>query len=337
MNHYYCNSPKKARTVLSTKYLILLNFIIAPVALAEDGTFLETTKWIMKWASQLWNYPLRVIDNNPITPGSLFVGFILILIGLRIAKKISRQLATKVYPRVTPDRASLSTFENLTFYGLLVFLTLFALKIANVPLTVFTVIGGAVAIGFGFGSQNLVNNFLSGIILMIERPIKVGDFVEMDQAIGTVEHIGIRSTQVLLADNRHMIVPNSSFLEKNVVNWTQKNAVLRLEVDVGVAYGSPTEQVAKLLLRSATETDKILKSPDPLVHFTTFGDNSLNFRVLFWIRVNKIVDRRTIESNVRFKIDNLFREAGIVISFPQRDVHLDTEKPIQVQMLPTAP
>lgn len=287
----------------------------------------------LEWAIVVWNYPIISVDGSPITFGNVCVGTILIIGGFHAAKRISRRLATKVFPKIAPDPSYINTFERLSFYALVVFLTLFALRLANVPLTVFTVLGGAFAIGVGFGSQNIINNFISGLILMIERPIKIGDFIEADGVTGTVEHIGIRSTRLLLFDNKHMILPNASFLEKNVLNWTLSSDVIRTTVSVGVAYGSATDKVRELLLKAALHDDRILKQPEPVVLFTNFGDNALSFELIFWVRVRNQLSKRKIESDIRLNVDKLFREADITISYPQRDVHLDTLHPIEVRML----
>lgn len=186
--------------------------------------------------------------------------------------------------------------------------------------------------GIGFGSQNLVNNFLSGLILMFEQPIKVGDFIEVEGLFGEVEKIGARSTRIRAYGNKHIIVPNSSFLEKNVLNWTLADRFARLQVNVGVAYGSPVEKVRELLEKAAREEPKVISSKEPLVLFADFGDNALQFQLLFWIRLDDLNDRRVIESNVRFHIERIFREEGITIAFPQRDVHLDTTRPLQVEI-----
>ena len=196
------------------------------------------------------------------------------------------------------------------------------MKMANIPLTVFTVIGGALAIGFGFGSQNVVNNFISGVILMVERPVKVGDFVDVDGVFGSVDEIGMRSTRIKTFGNKHMIVPNSYFLEKNVLNWTLTDHFVRLPLRVGIAYGSDTEKAKELLLHAAQACKKVLNHKEQKVYFMDFADNSLNFELLVWIHLKDVMDRVEIESELRFKIDHLFREAGIVIAFPQRDVHL---------------
>ena len=133
-------------------------------------------------------------------------------------------------------------------------------------------------------------------------------------------------------DNTNYVVPNSFFLEKNVMNWNLSDDIIRVSVKVGVAYGSPVRKVEELLYKAVDEHESVLKDPHPLVLFGDFGDNSLNFEVLFWAQVRTLLERRMISSEVRFRIDDLFRKADVVIAFPQRDVHLDTLRPLQVEL-----
>ena len=201
---------------------------------------------------------------------------------------------------------------TLGFYALLVSFTLLALRAIHFPLTAFTVLGGALAIGVGFGSQNVMNNFISGLILMLERPVRA---------------------QIRSVDGRHIIVPNSFFLESNVVNWTLSDDLIRAKVSVGVIYGSPTRLVEQLIRRVVEADEQILQSPVPIVVFAEFGDNALNFDVYFWVKARSPMEMRIVQSRVRFHIDALFREHELVIAFPQRDVHLDSAKPLEVRVL----
>jgi len=208
-----------------------------------------------------------------------------------------------------------------------------ALRSVDIPLTVFAVLGGALAIGVGFGSQNIVNNFISGLILLAERPIKQGDLVQVEGTYGNVERIGLRSTRILTDENIHVIVPNAAFLEHNVVNWTHTNPEVQLEIAVGVAYGSQTREVQRQILRAVSEHPQVLRSPEPEVLFTEFGDNALHFKVEFSVRIHSMGERERIESDLRYRIDDLFREAGVVMAFPQRDIHLDASNPIPVRLV----
>jgi small-conductance mechanosensitive channel len=282
----------------------------------------------------VWNFEIWVIDNRPVTVRKLLVSIVILIIGIFIAKYTVRILTKRLiyYARLKETTGSALQKVFLVLAYLLVFL--FALRMVNIPLAAFAFLGGAIAIGVGFGAQNLINNFISGFIIMGERPISIGDLIEVEGSIlGQVEDIGARSTRVRTGENIHILVPNSSFLEKNITNWTLSDQKIRTRVTVGVIYGSPVQTVKALLLEATKGIDNVLQEPEPFVLFSDFGDNALIFDVYFWISIRQIIQRRTIESSVRFQIDELFREANIVIAFPQRDVHLDAQKPLEVRFV----
>jgi small-conductance mechanosensitive channel len=197
------------------------------------------------------------------------------------------------------------------------------LDLINVPITAFAFLSGAIAIGFGFGAQNIINNFISGWILMWERPIRIGDFLEIEDAKGIVEEINTRSTRIKRVDGVHMLIPNSKLIENTVINWTLVDRLVRTTVRVGVAYGSPVKEVADLILQATVEQEEILSTPNPSVTFEDFGDNALIFDINFWINSNVEGGLRRARSNVRFRLAELFEEHNIVVAYPQRDVHLD--------------
>jgi len=206
-----------------------------------------------------------------------------------------------------------------------VVLAFIILDFLRVPLAAFAFISGAVAIGFGFGAQNIINNFISGWILMWERPIKIGDFLELGDVKGTVESINTRSTRIRRVDGVHLLVPNSFLLENTVTNWTLVDKLVRTSVKVGVAYGSDVNLVRTLLQQVAKDHPSVLEKPESLVFFDDFGDNALCFDLTFWVHAASEGGLRTIRSDLRFAIDQLFADAGLVIAFPQRDVHVDGE------------
>ncbi len=283
-------------------------------------------------ASTVWNFPLVVVDSSPVTIGKIIVGIALIVFGFFFSKYLSRKIARNVIRRFIHDKGAVATLETFSFYIFLSILTVFAFNVANVPLSVFTFIGGALAIGIGFGSQNIVNNFFSGLILMMERPLRVGDFVEVDNALGIVESIGMRSTLIRSVGNKHIIVPNSSFLEKAVVNLTHDTNKIRVAITIGFAYGSPVQLIQEILLRAAEEEPKVIKNHKPFVIFRDFGSDALTFEVHFWIRIGQLMDKDVIESNLRFRVNEYVNQAGLVIAFPQRDIHLHQSQPISVKM-----
>ncbi len=306
--------------------------------LAQIGDRRKTVDWSEKlddvWVIvvDVWNYELTSVSDNPITVRKVVIGLLLFFFGTLIARRLTKLLARRFFPRLGLNEGAAAAVQSMLFYLLVLTVAMLSLRIVNVPLTAFTILGGALAIGIGFGSQNVMNNFISGLIMLVERPIRVGDLIEIEDLIGTVEHIGPRSTRVRAPQNMDIIVPNSSFLEKNVINWTLSDDRYRAQVIVGVAYGSPTRDVTKLIEKALEEHGKVLSKPAPVILFSDFGDNALIFEAHFWIVMRRLMERRIIESDIRFRVDSLFREAGIVIAYPQRDVHLDSASPITVRV-----
>lgn len=283
----------------------------------------------------IWNYEVWVIDNRPLTVKKIVVALVILIVGVALAKMLVRRLAKRVLYRPQIKATTAATIEKLLLYTAYLLVIVYALRMINIPLAAFAFLGGAVAIGVGFGAQNLINNFISGFIIMGEQPISIGDLIEIDGVLGQVEEIGARCTQIRTSDNIHILVPNSSFLEKNITNWTLSDRIVRAHVTVGVVYGSPVEQVRQLLLQACNQLSGIHKDPEPFVLFHDFGDNALIFEVHFWISVQRIIERRMIESSLRFIIDERFRKANIVIAFPQRDVHLDSVEPLKIKLIPS--
>ncbi|UCH23291.1 MAG: mechanosensitive ion channel [Deltaproteobacteria bacterium] len=282
---------------------------------------------------KIWNYEIWVIDNRAVTVRKLVIALFILIIGIFAAKIVIRILSRRLIRYARMRETTASFIQKVFTYFAYLLVLLFALRMVNIPLAAFAFLGGAIAIGLGFGAQNLINNFISGFIIMGERPISIGDLIEVEGILGQVEEIGARCTRVRTGENIHILVPNSSFLEKNITNWTLSDKQIRTRVTVGVIYGSPIQQVEALLLKSLVDNVKVHKKPEPFVIFNDFGDNALIFELYFWISITKIIERRLIESSVRFRIDELFRDAGIVIAFPQRDVHLDTHKPLELRLL----
>jgi small-conductance mechanosensitive channel len=209
--------------------------------------------------------------------------------------------------------------------GILVALHVFGLNTASLAVAF-----GALGIGLGFGLQNIFNNFISGIILLFERPIQVGDDVEINGTWATVKKINVRSTVVQTYDNASLIIPNADFVSSQVTNWSFKDKRLRRNIIVGVAYGSDVARVRDTLLEIAQNTPKVLKQPAPDVLFADFGDSALIFRLRIWTDTDSMLK---VETAIRFEIDRLFRERGIEISFPQRDIHIRSWVPAETGAL----
>lgn len=301
----------------------------------EDSPLKEAWREFITAVGTTWNYELGHLGDTEITIRKIVIGLLIVIIGIFLSRRISRFLGTRLLPGMGLEAPAATVVRTLLFYVLVLVFVFFALNFVDVPLTAFTVLGGALAVGIGFGSQNIVNNFISGIILLIEQPVRVGDLIQIGDLFGNVVRIGARSTHIRTGANVEIMVPNSSFLENNVVNLTLSDDKIRAFVEVGVAYGSPVRDVVKLLKRAASEHGRVLKHPEPLVLFESFGDNSLVFEVHFWIRARAVMDRRTIESDIRSKVDAVFRGSSIEIAFPQRDIHFDADRPLRVQVVPT--
>ena len=296
--------------------------------------FIDIVKGVASSIDKRLEFELYVIDDESITIKKILLALLILIVGLFLAKLFSRFVSNRFLAKTQLDESSKAAFHKVSFFVLTIILVLFALHTVNIPLTILTLLGGAVAIGVGFGSQNLINNFISGFIIMFERPIKIDDVIEVDNIVGRVEHIGTRCTEIRTQANLTILVPNSTFLESNIVNWTLSDDIVRCSVSVGVAYGSSTRDTVKSLERAVEEHDLILKKPEPVIIFNDFGDNALIFKVYFWIRIgNKRMQKTITESHVRFLIEKHLREAGIVVAFPQRDVHLDTVKPIEMRII----
>lgn len=292
--------------------------------------------WENTWhqIKNVWGTELTTVEERPITIGKVCLALLIFVGGYFVSRWLSRWLGSFLTHRIKVDQSASAAFQSLGFYGLLLSFLLGAMNFVSIPLTVFTFLGGALAIGVGFGSQNILSNFISGLILLAERPVKVGDLIQMDEYYGNIESIGARSTVVLTGTNLRLIVPNSKFLENNVINFTHgSNDVIRCKVGVGVAYGSDTRVVTKLLEQAADDHGKVLKHPAAFVLFKEFADNSLNFELHFWLNMTRPLDQLQVESDLRYRIDTLFNEAGIVIAFPQRDIHIDASTPIPFRMV----
>ncbi len=279
-----------------------------------------------------WNLELITVEDRSVTIGKLALAMLLLCVGYFMSRRLSRSLGRVLQERFKMHEGTSAGLESLAFYTMLCGFTMFGLQFAGVPLTLFAFLGGALAIGLGFGSQNILNNFISGLILLAERPIRVGDVLDLDDELVIVQSIGPRCTRVRTPDNVDMLIPNSTFLENKVVNWTHGDPRARIHVDVGVAYGSPTRKVEELLFEALKEIPEVISHPKPVVIFNDFGSSSLDFKLMFWVRFMKTTSRPGLLSKVRFRIDELFREHDIEIPFPQRDLHIKPGPPIRMNM-----
>ncbi|HZR45112.1 MAG TPA: mechanosensitive ion channel domain-containing protein [Candidatus Manganitrophaceae bacterium] len=270
--------------------------------------------------SDILNTPLFHIQKTPVTLIS-FIGALLFFLGTYLFSQVlQRALRRRVFPRFKLEEGLQYTFLRLTHYFFIFIGLILGLQFIGLDLSSLAVIAGLLSVGIGFGLQNIASNFVAGIILLFERPIKVGDRISVGETTGDVHEIKIRSTTILTPDNIVIIVPNSDFISARVINWSYKDPRVRFHLPVGVAYRSDVNQVKQLLLQAARSHPQVLQNPEPDVALTAFGDSALQFDLFFWVGEPK--GGPGVLSDLRFEILRLFNESGIEMPFPQREVHL---------------
>ena len=237
---------------------------------------------------------------------------------------ISAQIKNWLIIRTTKKGVHVSNWRaviTLSYYAVLAIGLFSILQSSGLDLSIFTVLTGAIGIGIGFGMQTIFSNFISGIIILLERPIKLGDRIEVGEVSGNVKSISVRATTIVTNDNVSIIVPNSDFISKQVINWTHSDNSVRIRTSVSVSYDSDPKLVQKLLLQVADDEPGVLKSPAPHVRLTDFGESGLNFSLLVWTQ--DYSDRSgALKSLLNFKILHLFRENKVSMPFPQRDIFI---------------
>jgi small-conductance mechanosensitive channel len=247
-----------------------------------------------------------------------FIILTIVLIIARILLTVIRKLVTRNLPLVDKRKFKvIFSYGNWLIYFLIMLITFHTL---GVNVTGIFAASAALLIGIGLALQTLFQDIISGIFILVDQTVHVGDIIELEGKVGRVEEIKLRTTRAITADNKILIIPNHLYLENSLYNWTQNGTTTRESVEVGVAYGSDVQLVKKLLLEAVLVHKDILKEPEPNVLFTDFGESSLNFKVAFTI--NDSFNARFPKSDIRFEIDRLFRENNITIPFPQRDIHI---------------
>ena len=283
---------------------------------------MEEVVEFLKKARDVLEYSLT-LGGTKITLLGLIEIVLVIIAFLIISRVLRKILKRRILPRFKLAEGAQFVILRLIHYVLVVIGLLLAINLVGIQMTSLAVIFGLLGVGIAFGLQNITSNFVSGLILLFERPVSVGDYIEVGGAMGKVQSINMRSTTVITRDNITLIVPNSSFISDTVTNWSVGDPKIRINVPVGVAYESDTELVKKLLLEVADKHPDVLKDPKPDVLFREFADSSLNFDLRIWI-LNPMGRFKTI-SDINYAVDAAFREHNITIPFPQRDVHFFQE------------
>lgn len=297
----------------------------------KDGTETAWRKVVKIWNSGVWNYDGPDGKPSTITLGKLIGALLLFIVGYWIASRITRRLQRYAVAHRRIGEAQSATLRRWLMVVLGFCLAVATLNILQIPLTVFAFLGGALAIGLGFGTQTLIKNFISGIIVLFERNIRVGDILDVGGTVGTVQEINTRSSVIRSGDGVDTLVPNSVFLENKVTNWTHTNRRVRRSIRIGVSYGSPVQRVAEILVECANRHGRVLKEPEPMALFEDFGDSALLFTLQFWVELGEKTNASLVSSDLRFMIEKRFSEAGIEIPFANRDVRIVTGEALKVE------
>jgi small-conductance mechanosensitive channel len=260
------------------------------------------------------------VGEIQVSLGDMFAFILTIVLAFGLSRLIRFFLEEEAFPRMQLRRGVGNAIATLLQYTILLLGFALALSAAGMDFSRVALFAGAFSVGIGFGLQSVVNNFVSGLILLFERPIQIGDMVEAGTLRGEVRRIGARSSTIRTFDGAEVIVPNANLITEPVVNWTLSDRRRRLDLEVGVAYGTDPEAVLELLRGVAEAHSSVLETPNADALFLEFGDSSLNFRLRVWIP--RFEEGFTIRSELGVAINAALRDAGIQIPFPQRDLHV---------------
>ncbi|WP_299068487.1 mechanosensitive ion channel domain-containing protein [Accumulibacter sp.] len=294
----------------------------------------------------IWDFEMFAVEESTVvdgktvavsygvTVGKSIGALLLFVFGYWLFSLLSARLQRIMVGRFKVNEQLASVIRRWAMISLAVILVIFILNLARIPLTVFAFLGGALAIGVGFGTQTIIKNVISGIIILFERKIRVGDIIALGGMTGHVTAVDLRASTVRGFDGVEALVPNSSFLENQVVNWTYSNPRIRREIRIGVAYGSPVQQAAEIIAGCAKDHGQVLRDPAPEVFFEDFADSALLLVLVFWVELGPTLVSRRVDSDLRYAMEKRLGAAGIPIPFPQRDVNLNVSQPLSVRLTP---
>lgn len=309
--------------LLNLNLLLLQTSIWIASLILISKQFLWTKRWsyyIWQSLTALFTAPSIGLGQNDYSITALLLLLLAVVTLFILSKNVTDLFRARVLVLAGVPRGAQGTISIIVRYALVFFGSLGLLQIWGIDISSLTILASSLGIGIGFGLQDIAKNFGSGLVLVFERPIQVGDFVEVGEFQGTVEHIGARSTLIRTLDQVSIIVPNSRFLENEVINWSLGNPISRIRVPVGVAYGSDIALVNNLFLDAAHNHASVLSTPPPQVFFIGFGSSSLDFEIMVWTAEPS--QQLRLKSDLYFAIEALLREHQVEIPFPQQDLHV---------------
>lgn len=297
---------KKLKTFLKRIGIILLISFFSYLGFLFWQKYFETHN-LKQLLLKIINYQVYTSNNIGISLGTLISAIILIILGLVLSKMLTNFVVAKILKKTELDNGIKMSIQKITNYLLIILFSIFALDIAGVPLTVLTIFGGALAIGFGFGTQNIVNNFISGLIIQLDRSTKIGDFIEIDGQSGSIIEISARYFKILTTNNTVAIIPNSFLLDKKVINWSGKQTI-RLQINVGYANSIEVKQIEQLIANIMENYDNIKYE----VIVVDFSDSYVLYSVFVWMPIENNLEKILKESTIRKQI----QEASFQKQFP---------------------
>jgi small-conductance mechanosensitive channel len=282
---------------------------------------MKSIEELLEWLENAINYRLFTLGSSDFTTKTFLWLVLSLLLLFFFAGKIKKLLVKKIFPRYNIDVGVAESVGKIIQYILIVVGFIVIFQTTGIDLSALGVLVGALGVGIGFGLQGITNNFISGLIILFERPVKVGDRVEIEGLEGNIIKVSGRATTILTNDNIAVIVPNSDLINKRVVNWSHNNRRVRITVPVGVSYKEDPLVVQKILVEVAKKNKGVMESPEPYVRFDEYADSSLNFSLLVWSR--DFSDKpRILKSELYYAIFAEFKKQGVEIPFPQRDIHI---------------
>lgn len=276
--------------------------------------------------SSYLSYPLVSLGKSPVTLGTLLAGCVVVGLAMMASRVLRGSLRSVAQRRTAFSSSTLYTIERLIHYLVLIVGVFVALSVVGIDLSKLALVASALSVGIGFGLQAIFSNFVSGLIILVERALKVGDYVQLESGvIGVVTEITVRATIITTLENAEVIVPNSEFVNGKVTNWTHTNNYCRMRIPFGVAYGTNKERMRDVVLEAIKELPQtLLDFPGraPAVIMKGFGDSSLDFELLVWVKPEFAAQQSGTRSAFLWAIDSALVAAGIVVPFPQRDLHI---------------
>ena len=279
----------------------------------------------------LFTRSLFKLGDNDVSLGKILYILLSFVILTFLARRIKKLLVEKILVNTSMEPGARATVGTVTKFVFIVVGSIIIIQTAGIDMMALTFIAGALGVGIGFGLQNITDNFISGVIILFEKPIKVGDRIDVGDVQGNVMSISFRATQILTNDNISIIVPNSEFISSRVINWSHNDRNIRFRIPVGVSYNEDPDKIKKILLEVADKNPHVLKKPEPTVLFDEYADSSLNFLLAVWTSTH--TDKpRVLKSELYFEIFRKFKEHNVEIPFPQRDIHIKSDSiPLDVK------